>query len=385
MRRFAALAAALAVLLSGCGQSRGIYSNYRPIEDLLLVRTLGIDAAGRGLVLSAAAGRPQGGAPALLRRGASSIPQGMAALQSRSPDGQLYFAHTQSIVLGEDFAAGGIGELLDFVERDIRTRMGAALYLVRGGTAEALITGAGGDRDVSEMLSTVRAETEARGDSHVFDVRETAVALSEYGAALICALRVVGAEDSVSEAPAGRAAVPDGFGILRDGALIGFLPGAQARAAGLLLGKLGTVTREIPDGAGGTVTAELSCGAPEISFLRGADGSGDSLRIRVAPSAVIAALDTPREDILSAAALDALAAVIDETLRRDLEAILARSRAENADFLALKRALRTQGVDPDGLPADWLQSLDVRVEVETCVRHSYDMDAPAGMNGGGAS
>lgn len=382
MKRLILLFSVLPLLLSGCGQSRGIYSNYRPVEDLLLVRTLGIDAGDGGLVLSAAAGRPQGGASALLRRGGSSIPQGMAALQSRTPNGQLYFAHTQSIVLGQSFAAGGVGALLDFVERDIGTRMGAALYVVRGGTAEALITGSGEGWDVSDVLSTVRAETEARGDSHVFDVRETAVALSEYGAALVCALRTVETEGSVFGLPAGLAAVPDGYGILLDGALVGFLDGAQARAAGLMLGKLGSVTREIPDGAGGTITVELSCGAPELKFVRGADGAGDSLRIHAAPTAVIAALDSAREDGTAAPSPDSLAAVIDETLRHELEAVLARSRAENADFLALMRALRTQGVDPDALPAGWLQSLDMHVDVETCVRHSFDLEAPAGTDGG---
>ena len=56
-RRLAPCAAALALsLLSGCGLSRGIYSNYRPLEELQLVETLGADADEGGVRRSAAAG-----------------------------------------------------------------------------------------------------------------------------------------------------------------------------------------------------------------------------------------------------------------------------------------------------------------------------------------
>ena len=372
MRRISALAAALALLLCGCGQHRGIYANYRAVEDLQLVRTLGIDAGEDGLLLSAAAARPRDGAPTLLRRSAPSLPQGMAALQARTPRGQLYFAHTQYLVLGEAFAARGVAGVVDFVERDIETRMGTAMFVVRSGTAEALVTGSGEDWDVNDVLSTVKAETAKRGDSHVWDVRETAVALSEYGAALICALRPVDTEESVSGLPSGLAAVPDGFGILRDGALVGYLDGAEARAASLMLGTLGTVSREV---GGGAVTVDLSCGAPTFALYRAADGAPCCLEIRAAPTAVLAYQDAPADP--SAVAADLNAALLEELMR-----ILARSRAENADFLALGRALRTCGVDPALLPSDWLETLETRVLVETTVRHSYDL---SGQPGGGAA
>ena len=375
MRRFLALVCALSLLpLSGCGQGRGILANYRAVEDLQPVRTLGLDA---GCVLSAAAVPTPGGKPLILRRAAASIPSGLDALQQRTPRGRLYFAHTEFIVLGEACAAEGSNALLDFVERDVHTRMGAKLFVVRGGTAEALVTGSGEDWDVGNVLAAVVSETEARGDSHVFDVRETAVALSEYGAALVCALRCADTAGSVFAIAPGRAAVPDGYGILKDGALTGFLAGRQAQAASLLLGQLGTVTREIAFG-GGTVTLEVRCAAPELRLTDGA------LCVRAAPEAVIAGVDTA-QPVDTPAALEALAAALDDALREELAEVLARSKAENCDFLALGRALRRQGVDPAALPADWLATLPLRVAVETEVRRSYDLAGRAGTDGGGAA
>ena len=376
MRRFSALLGAILLLLaqSGCGLGRGIYSNYRAVEDLLLVQTLGVDA---GPVLSAATGRPQGGAPTILRHAAASIPQGMDVLQQRTPKGQLYFAHTRYFVLGEAFAAEGVGPVLDFVERDTLTRMGASLFVVRGGTAEALITGAGEDWDVGDVLATVRQETETHGDSHVFDVRETAVALSEYGAALVCALRLTDTGGSVFGLSEGVAAVPDGYGILRDGALVGFLDGGQARAASLMRGVLGTVTQELPFGDG-RVTVELRCAMPEIRL------DGAVLSVRAMPTAVLVGADTAAS-VTDPAALAALTAAIDRSLTDELTRLLARVQAEGSDFLSLGRALRRQGIDPAALPEDWLSSMEARVTVETVLRHSYDMGERAGTDGGGAA
>lgn len=376
-RLFFPLAALALLTLSGCGLSRGIYSNYRAIEELQLVRTLGLDADGGALVLSAAAARAQdGGAPVIARCAATGIPQGLDALQLRVPRGQLYFAHTQYIALGEDYAARGVGDALDFVERDIHTRLGASLFVVRDGTAEALLTGSGEGWDVGDVLTEVLAETSRRGDCCVFDARETAVDLSEYGAALICALRLKDTQDSVFGLPPGLTAVPDGYGILRGGALVGWLDGADARAASFVRGKLGTVTLAVPAG-GGTVTVELSAPPPEIELVS-AEG-GIVLSLSAAPEAVIVGQTETKPDTRS------LAAALDAQLREALERVLERARAENCDFLALTRALRTQGVAPAALPPDWLRTLDARVTVHTTVRPGYDMDARAGTDGGGAA
>ena len=379
MKRIAALLTALALLpLGGCAARGGIAAGYRAIEDLQLVRTLGADADGDAVVLSAAAGRVRDDAPVILRAGAGGLAAGLDALQAQTPRGSLFFAHTQYLVLGRRYAAGGIGEILDFVERDIHMRMGAALFVLRDGPAQALVCGAGDGWDVNDVLASVRTETNLHGDSHVFDVRETAVALSEYGAALICALRTADTEGTVFALPPGRAAVPDGYGILRGGVLVGFLDGAQARAASLMRGLLGTVTMEAASG----VALELSAPPPELRVLPGADGAL-RLDVRVAPEAVLVSPGAAQGTVMDEAALQALTTALNSAIEAELQALFDRVRTENADFLALGRAARRCGVDPAALPPDWLQTLDVRITVDTCLRHSYDLGERAGTDGGG--
>ena len=368
------------ILLTGCGAGRGVFANYRPIEALLLVETLGLDLADSGgLWLSAAAARDAEGVETL-DAFAPGLVQGLEALQDRAGGGRVFFSHCQSFVLGEDYARRGVGGLFDYVERDIHTRMGAHLFVVRDSAAAALV--AGGDSpqaDVSALLAAVRSETEARGDSHVFDVRETAVALSEQGAGLICALRLIHAGES---AEAGLSAVPAGYGILKDGRLVGYLDWGEARAASLLLGVLGRIPLSLTTSTGGAATVYMRCGAPEIRCRRREDG-GLALDLRAAPEAELAAVEGGA-DWTDPAAAAALATAVNEAIRDDLDHVLARAKALDADFLALSRVLRRAGFDLKTLPADWLRTLEATVTVDTTLTRSDGLAAPLGVAGGGA-
>ena len=372
IKRIAAAALALG-LLAGCSAGRGIYANYRPIEDLLLVETLGVDFVEAGaLGLAAAVEKGTEGARAVEAR-ATGLVQGLAALQDRAGGGRVFFSHCQSFVLGEDYARRRLEGLFDYVERDIHTRMGTHLYVVRGSAAAPLVAGAA---DVTALLAAVRSETGERGDSHVFDVRQTAVALSEQGAALICALRLVQGEEG------GLSAVPAGYGILVGGRLVAYLDGGEARAASLLLGVLGSAALEAALPGGGTATLTVRCGRPDVDCRRGPEGAL-ALEIHAAPVIELAAAEGGA-DLTDPAAVAALTSAVNERLRADLEAVLMRAKAMDADFLGLGRALRRAGVDPAALPPDWLGALDITVTVEAALTRSDGMGAPLGMAGGGA-
>jgi len=142
--RLIAFVLGAALLLGGCRHADGIGGNYREIEDMLLVQTLGVDTCGGGVRLTVCADQPaETAAPLLLSRGAESILQAMDASQDYAARGTLFFAHAREIVLGEDYAASGIAPLLDFAERDVQMRLETDLYVVRADTADALILGFG--------------------------------------------------------------------------------------------------------------------------------------------------------------------------------------------------------------------------------------------------
>ena len=75
-------------------------------------------------------------------------------------------------------------------------------------------------------------------------------------------------------------------------------------------------------------------------------------------------------------------AALDAAVRADVARVVRRAQAMDADFLAFGRALRLGGVDPASLPPDWLRTLPVRVTVDVTLTGSYDMGAPARLDGG---
>lgn len=378
-RRFSAAGAAvlLSLLLSGCG-GKGIPANYRAIEDLQTVQTLGIDLDADGSVtLTAAVGKAgDSGSPAVLRRSGRSIPEAINSLQDYTERGQLFFAHVRYLVLGQDMAAFGLDAVFDYVERDVHTRMGTELFVLRDGRAEDFMQAVADGEAITNLLDAVKRDTALRGSSHVGSIRNAAVALSEYGAVPVCALRAVPTDGSIfSDAPA-LTVVPDGYAILKNGALVSFVSGGDAEALSLLTGNLGTVSRSIPDGAGGTVTLELS-GSASIS------ASEPTLtEITLSLDAVIAAVDAPDAPVTDAAYLEKLSAAVSAEAEEQVLRVLGLSKSLDADFLPLAPALQRK-TGRTTLRSDWLQEMEFRLHTETVMAHSYDMREPLEMEGDG--
>lgn len=372
------LAAALALLLGGCGATKGIYANYRAIEELQTVQTLGLDRDEAGKTVALAGINKSGEEPSpILRRSGDSILLAMRALEDYTDRGQLFFAHTRFVLLGRAQAEAGFGPLLDYTERDPLTRMGASVFVLKNGTVEELLSEISDGNQISTMLESIRRNTEIFGSSQVTDLRSTAVSLNEYGAALVCALAMRPTEDSVlsEDAPA-YAPVPDGFGILKDGALVDFLQADQAEVVGFLLGHPGVVSRSFPVEGGGSVTVELRSAGTEFRPA-GADDA-PVLEISLSLAAVIAEADEVTVPITQGAAPQKLEADISAQVTETLQQVLALSKSLDADFLALERQLRLKGAVPG---PDWLQNVDFRIRVDAVIDNSNDLREPLGTGG----
>ena len=156
MRRRRALALLLAagMLCSECSTG-AISSNYRPVEDLELIQTIGVDLVPEGVCLSAATGKAgEDEAPKRMTQAGVSMLSALDQLQDRTPSAELFYAQTSYLLLGEEAAAaGGLTPLLDFIARDPDMRLSAPLFIVRGGTAQQAVMETGDDKtDVTEAL-----------------------------------------------------------------------------------------------------------------------------------------------------------------------------------------------------------------------------------------
>lgn len=376
MKKIIAPILAAAVLLSGCGSRGGLYSNYRELEHLLPVQTLGIDSSATGIRLSVSCTTPtQGSTPHIISRQGLSLLSAMDSLQDYSAAGQLYYPHAQYVLLGEDYARAGVGEALDFLARDGRMRMGLLLFVAREDTAYALVTGPGeSSYDITGTLASLHRDTSEQGSGQAFTARETIRRLSEAGAALVCAVSSRDTEGSVFLSKAGKTTVADGYAILKDGQLVDYLDTELACAASMLLGKSGTAAPVLKLDEGGEVSLRMDSAKTKIKPRWNSDGSLDSIGVEAKLEASLAEVRSRQQNITDARITRALEQELAEKIAQRLREVLEKSVELDADFLDLMAHLRQDRAEfADALPEDWLCSARFDISVEAEIKDAGDM------------
>lgn len=373
----------LAALLgqSGCGGP--IYANYREIEQLLVVQTVGFDAEdGGGVRMSVSSGAPmeEGASPVRMTAPASSLALAVQTIQDYSASKEIYYAHVRYFLLGEA-AAADAGRYLDYVERSVQARLSAPLLVVRGGRAADAVMECGGDKtEVTEALSALDRDVQRTGGMRLFTCCETASALSRSGAALLQAVAAVPA-DPVTGGE-GLAITPDGLAVLKDGALCGWIDSADSSGAALLMGDLpgGPVT------LGSGVTLAITGGGVETVPVWSGEGALAELRFRVSAEAAVTELARDAE-LADSGETDALEAELSAEIGKWVRAVLETSRETGADFLELGRQIERS--DPrrwDGVRGQWpalLGSVPMTAEISVRISRAYGLNGPVNERGDG--
>lgn len=295
MRRRRALALLLAagMLCSGCSTG-AISSNYRAVEDLKLIQTIGVDRAPEGVCLSAATGKAcEGEAPKRMTQSGVSMLAALDQLQDRAPSAELFYAQTSYLLLGEEAAAaGGLTPLLDFIARDPDMRLSAPLFIVRGGTAQQAVMETGDDKtDVTEALAALEKDITLDGTSHAYSCTDIARALAGSGCAVVGAVTCV----RTPESEGGKLALaPAGYAIFRDGDYVGSIEPETARGASMLLGAAGHGNLAVTDRDGSTVMLTLDTCKTDFRPVWDGDGALARVDVTLKLRAGIAELRVPR-------------------------------------------------------------------------------------------
>ncbi len=328
MRRLLSAALCLSLLLTASGCSGGsIYSNYRDVAELTVVRTLGFDLTPEGSSrISAAAetgsGVPGGRAPVRVSAEARSMSAAQDALQYSGGGRRLFFGHSDCFVLGRSVLDTDVRRFFDCVERSPELRLSVPVFAMSEGSAEALVLGAGNDEhDASALLLALRRQLSLRGEEHVFTAAEIVSALDKNGAALVCALRCTGTESGET------AVVPDGYTIIYNKRAAGRIPAELSRGVSVIRSEAGPMTVSL----GGAALRLYSCScAPEAVF--GADGGLEGVRFDIKLGASLAESDGEPDP-------DALEDALEDEVRSWVEGVLAIQGRLGCDFLQLGSSL----------------------------------------------
>ena len=202
-----------ALLLSAC-------QPIRPIRELRIVETVGCDLAEDGVAVSVFAPAPE----LSLRQEAASLRLAMDRLRDKAASPALFFAHTEYLLIGQRMAAEALAPALDLVARSQDMRLRTPLWLVQGGDAADALQLGDNDRTVTQMLSALTEDMARQGPGHAFTCAEILQSLAVNGAALAAACTV--GESSLK---------PYGYGVLKDGACVGWITAPEDRAVDLLM------------------------------------------------------------------------------------------------------------------------------------------------------
>lgn len=380
----------LMVLLTGCSEAGGIHSNYRDVEQIQLVHTLGLDFDSTGVTVSVSSGNsPENPSPSVMSCHASSISMAMQEIQNYTAQEEFFYAHTRYIVIGESTAEHVMEDIIDFIERSPQLRMDSSLFILKNAKALDLITAATNSQyEITEVLESIERNVEITGDSKVSTCTKTAQSLATSGSALISAISIAQTEDHVFSEDDTSIALPDGYAFLKDGTLLGFLDPDISVGANILKGTIGRSLLYLTDNHGDPVTVQLN--GADASFTPEWDSDGSLKTIAVSVNATASVVElTAKANLYDENYLTALDKELSKVLFHRISSVLQASRAYKTDFLELGRTIRLQEpVRFDTMPEEWIDVLpDVRftLSVKGNLDRTYSITEPSNMDGGGIS
>lgn len=190
MKRYISILIIISSLLSlgGCG---GIHTNYREIQQLMVVQTLGLDREeGSVRVSMAAAAEASGDGPRRMSASGGTVSSAIERAYELSYEEEIFFSHVNHILIGETAAEEELDSFLDYLCQSPELQIDIPLYIVREGTAEQAVMEVGdSSRGISEVMQAVREIFSTASNSRVFTVADTLRSLDRYGSALVCAIR----------------------------------------------------------------------------------------------------------------------------------------------------------------------------------------------------
>ena len=358
MKKQVLLVLLLMLLLTGCRRYSGFLPYAREIEDMELIRTLGVDGAGEtGVAITASGGTSQEETEVVSGE-AGTISAAVLELQGEGSS-YLYFGHVTQLLLGEELARRGVMPSLDYVLRDVEMRLETALYVVRNGTAGQAIEAAADDGSATDRLEALADDAGLTANSMPRTVKDVLAELDRQGASFLPAVL---ADDGLTAA---------GYGILKDGALVGWAEGDAALGVNLIFGKVDADVVEVqaPDGTAAALQV-VGAAASVRPIWQGDTLAG--LKVHCKVDANLAEGSAMPDQ----ATLDALEAALAQVEAGRMAQALELSRALDADYLGLRQSAAFAVPWHKGvlLGSQSMKDLKLEATAQAVIQRSYHAD-----------
>lgn len=362
--------AVMLTLLTGCGD-RALLPYAREMGETALMRTVGLDAGEDGVVFAAATGSRAGGQEALvLSASGTSIPAAALAVQGLG-DSYVYYGHVDQLLVGEEQAARGLTELVDYLAREPQLGPGAQMWVVFGGNAAQAVEAAG-DRGVAQRLEQLNTDGELGAANVGRSAAQLMTVLARQGSTYLPALVLRPAREGDGGQGGECTLLSDGYAVVRKGKLVCRTDPEVSRGIELMEGR----------NAGSVVDLSLEDGT-RVSLVQDAAHTvcrpvfrGDELTgLDVTCDLTVRVAQTGRR--LKLKELEQLQYKLEQMQGEWIVRALELGQYWDADFLDLeRRAQMARPARKQRIQEQWdgvFRALSLRVEVRSRVERSYGM------------
>jgi len=371
-------------LLSGCGDVN-IYSAHSEPEELIVIKTIGIDYEDGAVTVTAAAGTTSDGKkPQIYTSSASTLAEAINGIQNGYLGDEAYFSHAEQVLVGEKAAENGITEYLDYIGRNVYMRLSSSLYIVKGGTAKELMEKTtSADVATSDMLESIGKNSEFMASGRVFDCREVMGALAENGSALIYSVEKgeplqVGGDDEM------RAVSPAGYALFRDGYLTEYLDTGVTEGAGIIMEhtKSGMLTVDVLEH--GTVSLKITDIKVKYEpIYKDSDLTDVILKIKMEMNLEESA---PHLNYINESFRKNVEAAAEQEILQTVSIAVEKSQETGVDFCGMGEKLLL--MDPYKFREtheNWQEiftEIQIESKIEVRLERTYDMENSLGFTGG---
>ena len=363
-------------LITGCS---GIYSNFRELEQIRVIQTMGIDCIPGGVRLSlasASAANSDDNALCLSGTG-SSVSEALEHIRSSSGQDDLFLSHVKRIIIGEEAAKRGIGDSLSYICRSPDLRIDTPVFIAKARSAEEIMSGCSSDKKgISEIFQALESN-ENQHNSRIITASEIINSLSKNNGSPVCCVEYrKSSEESENSDESSMTAILSGYAVFKGDRLTAFIDSDNAEGADILLNRTGISDITVSDSKGRPVSLEINSGSCSTAPVLDEDDRLCGIDVNIDVNATV--LELSDEEQLSAEALeDYLISKLESEISSRAAYVLQLSRKLQTDFLGLSgRLSRSSPVKLHDISDNFeelLPLLELRISVHGELCHTNDL------------
>lgn len=392
--------------LAGCAGSN-ILPNRREIEDLELVRAIGVDKSPTDpekIMLTMTSKKPKesgaaesggggGGGTSNTKKNARVLTSEAVTIINAGrqfqtyTDMQIFWGHTKFFIIGEEAARENIIKFIDAFTRDNDARLNSKIFVVKGGTAKEVLEQSNtGDFFVPDRLESMGHNTgflSISGEVQVMDVMRQ---LDKHCSTAYIPTLFLSERKSKEDTP--RMPLKDmeleGFSIFKNFKLVGFTNRNESRGFNFIRNKVTSGIIEVKDPVGQTAALEIINSETSITpQFEGDTLNGILVKTRLASNVneIHSTFDIFKDPIL-----DNLSMQQSNIIKSDIEGAINIAQKYNTDYLGISDIVYHKH------PIKWLSlkdkwdtifpDLKFTVQVESKINRTYNIREPNGSKAG---